>query len=420
MAFWLSVALWAMCWGGMFTGLYNIDNLSSSDPFIFFQAIRMFFPIVAMYASFIWILKERRRFPFARDPLGFFFLYALVGLAASVLLTPGAGSRQYSHFQGLFWVSVYLSPLVVIWAIVGEARVKERLQAVIYLNYAVFFFLTFALFPTAVRIFRGQAAFSAFYTLPFGFGQVTKNGTARYAMIVIIVAAMRFLSEKRPRRVLWIGALVPALFLLMQTQSRTGLLGLVVVCVLYVFLQGLDWRYLLAVPVVGFIVFVSGFKMRSAGRLDMLLDLSGRGGTWAKALGEVGKSPFLGWGFDADRMLLGGEQMHNSYLHALIQTGILGALSFFAAFAGLWFVILRSGLIRAVRKHAGADRIVLMESILIMGFLTSRGFFESTAAFFGLDQLIVVPAMAYIGMAATESMAEADAAAPDADARETA
>jgi O-antigen ligase len=402
MAFWLSVALWAMCWGGMFTGLYHIDYLKSSNPFTFFQGIRMFFPLLAMYASGIWLFKERRRFPFARDPVGFFFLYALIGLASSVFLHPGAESHTYSSFQGAYWVSVYFSPLIVIWAVVGESRVKERLQAIMYLNYVVFFFLMFALFPSAVRIFRGRAAFSAFYNLPFGFGQVTKNGAARYAMVVIIVAGMRFLTEKRRRRYVWLVALAPALFLLMQTQSRTGLLGLAVVGVLYVFVRGLDWRYILALPIIGFIVYVSGFKMRAEGRLDMLLDLSGRGGTWAAALKEIGRSPFLGWGFDADRMLLEGEQMHNSYLHATIQAGVLGGLCFLAAFAGLWFVVLRSGLLRSVRRRTGVDKIVLMESILIMGFLTSRGFFESTAAFFGLDQLLVIPAMAYIGLAASE------------------
>ena len=138
----------------------------------------------------------------------------------------------------------------------------------------------------------------------------------------------------------------------------------------------------------------------------MLLDLSGRGGTWAMALEEIGKSPFLGWGFNADRILLNSEQMHNSYLHALIQTGIIGAVCFFAAFAGLWLVILKSRLLGTIRRHRGADRIVLMESILIMGFMTSRGFFESTAAFFGVDQLLVIPAMAYIAIAASERAAK--------------
>jgi O-antigen ligase len=399
MSVWLAGALWALCWAGMFTGYYNIPNLGSSDPFTFFQAIRAFFPFLAMYLALIWILKERRRFPFSRDPLGFFFLYAVIGAVSSFALSPAPG-------QGTYWAGVYISPLFVLWAVVGGDRVRARLRAVIYLNYAVFFFLTFALFPTAVRIFRGQAAFSAFYTLPFGFGQVTKNGTARYALIVIIVAGVRFLSEPRRRRFLWLAALGPALFLLMQTQSRTGLLGLVVVGGLYILLRGMDARYILAMPVIGFIVFMSGFKMRAAGRLDALLDLSGRGDTWAWALREIGRSPFLGWGFDADRMLLEGEQMHNSYLHALIQAGTLGAVCFFAAFGVLWFIVLKSGLLETVRRRQGPDRIVLMESILIMGFLTSRGFFESTAAFFGVDLLLVVPAMAAIAIASAESAAE--------------
>jgi len=406
MSVWLSGVLWALCWAGMFTGFYNIGNLGSSNPFTFFQGIRAFFPFLGMYLALIWILKDRRGFPFFRDPIGFFFLYALMGAVSSFALSPVPD-------QGIYWAGVYLAPLAVLWAVVGGDRVRERLHAVIYLNYAVFFFLTFALFPTAVRIFRGQAAFSAFYNLPFGFGQVTKNGTARYALIVIIVAGMRFLAETRRRRFLWLAALFPALFLLMQTQSRTGLLGLVVVGGLYVLLQGLDRRYLLAMPIIGFIVFVSGFKMRAAGRLDALLDLSGRGETWSLALREIGRSPFLGWGFDADRMLLEGEQMHNSYLHALIQSGILGAVCFFAAFGALWLLVLRSGLLETVRRRRGPDRLILMESILIMGFLTSRGFFESTAAFFGVDLLLVIPAMAAIALAAAEPAGEespADAA----------
>jgi hypothetical protein len=37
-----------------------------------------------------------------------------------------------------------------------------------------------------------------------------------------------------------------------------------------------------------------------------------------------------------------------------------------------------------------------MQSVLILGFLTARSFFESTAAFYGVDLLLLVPAVAYI------------------------
>jgi O-antigen ligase len=395
----LSVALWALCWGGMFTGIYNIDNLHSSNPFVFFQGIRAFFPLLAMYVSIIWILKERRTFPFLGHPVGWLFLYCLIGVASSLFLSPAVR-------EGAYWSAAYLSPLLVLWALVGEAGAGELVRAVISLNYGVFLFLTFALLPAAIRIFRGTAAFSAFYTLPFGFGDVTKNGVARYALIVIIVAASRFLGGTGRRRFLWLGALAPALFLLMQTRSRTGLLGLVVISFLYVFLRGIDFRYFLAVPVVAFIVYTAGFQLRAQGRFDALLDLSGRGGTWAMALGEIGRSPFLGWGFNADRLLLNKEQMHNSYLHALIQTGVVGALCFFTALASLWLIVFRSGLCRSFRRRGGADRGFVLESILIMAFLTSRSFFESTAAFFGVDLLLVLPAMAAIALAAYEPASE--------------
>jgi O-antigen ligase len=263
--------------------------------------------------------------------------------------------------------------------------------------------LTFLLLPEAIKIFRGQAGFSAFYNLPLGFGGVTKNGVGRYAMIVIIVAAMRFLSETRRRRYLWLGGAFAGLFLLMQTQSRTALLGLAVCSALYMIMKRINWRYLLASPIVIFILWFSGYRMRAHGRLDALIDLSGREATWGRAFQLIGQSPFLGWGFDADRIMMNQEHIHNSYIHASIQVGIVGALLFFAALVSIWLLVLKTRLLEHTRDIKGEDQTVLMESILIVAFLTSRSFFESTAAFYGVDLLLIVPAMAFISLYAYES-----------------
>jgi hypothetical protein len=37
-----------------------------------------------------------------------------------------------------------------------------------------------------------------------------------------------------------------------------------------------------------------------------------------------------------------------------------------------------------------------MQAVLVLGFLTARSIFESTAAFYGVDLLLLVPAVAYI------------------------
>jgi len=388
-------AVWIGIWAGMFTGYYNLPELSSRNPFEFFQAFRALFPLFSLYICLIWLFKERTRFPFFKDPLGFLFLYSLVGVTASLFL-----SQEIP--QSMYWVGVYLAPLFMMWVVLRDPDSKILLRFIVYINYGVFFFLTFLLLPEAIRIFRGQAGFSAFYHLPLGFGGVTKNGVGRYAMVVIIVGAMRFLSERRRRRYFWLGAFFPGLFLLMQTQSRTALLGLAVCAAIYVIMKGLDWRYLLASPLVVFILWFSGYRMRARGSLDALIDLSGREATWGRAFELIGQSPFLGWGFDADRIMLNKEHIHNSYIHALLQVGSVGALLFIASLASIWVLVYKTRLLEHTRDVRGEDQTVLMESIMIVAFLTSRSFFESTAAFYGVDQLLIVPAMAFISLYAFE------------------
>ncbi|HSA94596.1 MAG TPA: O-antigen ligase family protein, partial [Acidobacteriota bacterium] len=140
-----------------------------------------------------------------------------------------------------------------------------------------------------------------------------------------------------------------------------------------------------------------------------LVFLTGRETTWQKGLVKIGESPFFGWGFHADRLLLNAEHMHNSYLHAAIQAGIPGALFFIAALAVLWTFLWRNGVLRRIRRAGDDDRTLLIQSVLILGFLTARSFFESTAAFFGVDLLLFVPAVCYLYQWALENPASEEA-----------
>ncbi len=126
------------------------------------------------------------------------------------------------------------------------------------------------------------------------------------------------------------------------------------------------------------------------------MNLTGRDYTWQRGLEQLKESPFLGWGFHADRLLLDFEHMHNSYLHAAMQSGIIGALFFAAAIVSTWVMVLKAGLMRRIKAVSGKERIFLAQAVLIAGFLTARSFFESTAAFYGVDLLLLVPAACYI------------------------
>jgi O-antigen ligase len=272
----------------------------------------------------------------------------------------------------------------------------HRLRVIMNLNYLVFLALTMSLVPSAYKISHGLSIYSQLYRLPFGLGSVNRNGVGRYALIVIIVAAVRLIMTRKIWRWLWIPPLIAALYLLAQTESRTSLLGLALVLVLFFLLKGINLKFLLFAPVALSLLYTVGFKQRAHGSFAELVALSGRETAWKAGIELIKSSPFLGWGFQADRINLSGAHMHNSFLQSAIQEGIVGAILFLGALVGIWSLMLWKNVFKVSRGLEGANQVHLIESVLIVAFLTSRSFFESTAAFYGVDLLLMVPAMAFI------------------------
>jgi len=257
-------------------------------------------------------------------------------------------------------------------------------------------FVILLTFPQTINVARGQVPYTQFYKLPFGFGEMRVNGVGRYALIVAIFAFIQFIHGRRIYKFFWGFFIFISLLTLAYTRSRTSLLGLAVVSLLFVFLQGLNLRFLIAGPVAAYILWVSGYKWRAQEHFERLLNLTGREYTWERGLEQIQRSPIFGWGFHADRLMLDSEHMHNSYLHSMIQSGILGGLLFAAAILAAWVLIIKNKLIKKARLLKGEEKNLFMCSILLLGFLTSRSFFESTAAFYGVDLLVLLPAVSYI------------------------
>jgi len=384
------VLLWMLVWGGMFTGPYNLEMPKfTASAFDVFQGLRALLPILALYLSVIWLLFKKPKINILKTPLAFFLAYGLTGIITSLFLSVSA-------VESLYWAGVYISAVCVVWCAFESARPRDSLRTIINMNYAIFIFIAMSFIPEAVRVFLGRESFSSYYLLFFGLGEVTKNGVGRFALVALIVFFVRFMTVSGWKKYLWFLGIVPLGFLVMITQSRTALLGLAIVVATFIMLWGVDWRYLFFAPAGAYVLWTSGIKWRSQGSIEQLLSLTGRETTWQKGLAQIEHSPFFGWGFNADRILLRFEHMHNSILQALIQTGIIGCFFFCAGFFWFWWELIASGLVRKTKRLVGTEKAFVMESILIVAFLTARSFFESTAAFFGVDLLLLLPSMAYV------------------------
>ena len=384
------IFLWFLVWGGMFTDEYSFrSSVMFSNPFAFFQGVRALLPMLAVYIIFVWIMTQRPSFPFRKNPIRFLFLYWLIGFIVSVFFSPVV-------VRSFYWAMMYLAPLLVIWRAFEAEESLSSVRWMTYINYGIFILLTLSLTPDVLRGGGIDEAHNRMYSLPFNLGQVISNGVGRYALISIIIAGTRFQFQQGKKKLLWFLLIVPSFYVLARTQSRTALLGLAVASILFILMRKADWRLMFVGPLAAYVIWTSGYKWRAQGSLDRLVDLAGREAGWQRVIDLIKQSPFLGWGFHADRILLQSGHTHNSFLHSMVQSGLVGFILFVAAFLSLWILVVKSRLIGRVKDIQGEDKLLIMESIMILGFMSSRCFFESTGAFYGVDLLLIVPAMAFI------------------------
>ncbi|NQW21902.1 MAG: O-antigen ligase family protein [SAR202 cluster bacterium] len=120
---------------------------------------------------------------------------------------------------------------------------------------------------------------------------------------------------------------------------------------------------------------------------------TGRTAVWKEGWKYVKRSPLLGYGFNADRLLL-GTHMHNAVMHSLIQAGFVGAIPFISAGILAWLLFFR--IVRRLTLIPNAHKCLVIQCGGVLAFLTMRSFPESTGAFFGVDWLVLALVMLYL------------------------
>ena len=120
---------------------------------------------------------------------------------------------------------------------------------------------------------------------------------------------------------------------------------------------------------------------------------TGRTSVWAEGLELFKESPFIGYGFHADRLIL-GTHLHNSFMQVLVQTGVIGTIPFLLAVIFSWILLIRN--LRRLNQLPLAHKNLIIQVAGILAFFTVRSFPESTGAFFGIDWLILAPILLYL------------------------
>jgi hypothetical protein len=124
-----------------------------------------------------------------------------------------------------------------------------------------------------------------------------------------------------------------------------------------------------------------------------LLSLTGRVFVWEDGLELIKDRPLLGYGFHADRLVL-REHMHNTYLHGVLQTGLIGALPLIIGLVLTWILFLKAVLKLSRLTVAHRHSVILVGGVLAL--FSVRTIPESTGALFGVDWLLLAPLLLYL------------------------
>jgi O-antigen ligase len=398
----MGMGLWGLLWLGYNTGLgYAIDPTYANTTVNLVHAIRAFFPILAAWISILIIFtRSKRLFPWIMGPLGLMLLYAITGLASSATIS-------IDPRDALYMGANYLAIVLVLLAIVMVEDPLPDIRLVLKFTWIVGTMITLSLLGAIPYLHAGSLAEPeagsvgphayARKGVIMGMPSTRNTGFARYAAMTALVALPGLMRKGKLRvRIAWGIVFAASLYALVLANGRTEMLAFVACLgvilgterakrVVY-FLVGTGAAILLGLR--GFYSKFFLFITRT-GTVD--LTLTGRTRLWEGGWRILGESPWVGFGFQADRFYL-GEHLHNAYLHVFLQSGFLGGGAILLGLLIVWYYLIKYFLI----KQPADKSLIPPEIPAIFLFVTISSVTESTFAYFSAAWLLSAPIVAYV------------------------
>jgi len=403
----LPLALWLMLWAGQNTGVEVIFLAQTTIGKL--HGYRSLLPLLAALLA-LWNIFTRGSIspvPF-RGALGFMALYALLGIPGSVFVSPRPEIA-------LGWWAAYVSVFLILGAVVHGPDSIARICAIISLNRLLVGAILLVLVTIGGDVISSSRlrpdidrmpGYSVLAIRPEvgGMPMVRASGVGRYAAVLAIAALARLRSSAGWRLPYWALLLTFSLGVIVLYHSRSAAVG-AAICTLGVLAlraKGqakvffLSAALLLAVwlSVSGLPVPAARYLARGADPATQYGGWTGRMNLWEAAFPVLKDSPLIGFGFHGDRLMTNWWAVHNAWLHALLQSGLLGTLCFAGGFITAWLLLFRA--LRLLPVLPAEQKIVLTESAGVLGFFTLRTVSESSGAYFGVDWLLLAPVFAYL------------------------
>jgi hypothetical protein len=304
----------------------------------------------------------------------------------------------------LYWSVAFLATIFAAWTFIDRAEPMNSARVLLVVTWVATF--------VVAAIVGYQARNSVFGEGGTGYGVIGElhdlsrsSGVARWAAVPGLVCLLRAYHTRKVSVIaFYLGAAAISFFIVYRMQSRGAIFGVVAALLFALLVSSKMRRYALpfaAVAIVFILILDSPATVsnRVASYLERgqtpeaFLSMTGRTRAYKHGLAAFQEAPIFGRGQWADRLVI-GEHVHNSFLQALLNAGILGGIPYLGSWVFGWVLFYK--LQKRSASLLSEDRIHVLECGTVMMFFSVRAIPETTTASFAVDLLVMVAVYVYL------------------------
>jgi O-antigen ligase len=391
----VAAILWLFLWANLDTGFWNLEKPDSTSEWQ--AAIRAGLPFLVLpLAAFILIRKNALKLP-GLAPSRLLLIY---GIFAAI-----AGIFSPEPLWAAYWSITYLSTILTAWTFVDGRFPLESARTMLLITWIVTFLVAAYLGHSSSAMIFGHPI-SAYNRPETGLDKLSRSsGIARWAAIPGLICVVRaFYSRRLIPIAIFVAIAGVSFFIVFRMQSRGAVFGSLAALAFILVLSSRMRRYALPFLVIStaFLILlespgviseqVSDYLRRGQSE-ELFESMSGRTSIYEHGIAAFQDAPFFGRGQWTDRIVF-YEHVHNSFLQALLNAGVVGGAPYFASWIAGWIMFFK--LRNRWRWLSREDRLCLLESGTVMTFFTVRAIPETTTASFAVDLLVMVAIYVYL------------------------
>lgn len=359
--------------------------------------VRAVLPLFVLpLALLLYFGRKQIRLPW-NGPSALLLFYGAIGAVGTIFSPEPLWSG--------YWSIAFVATVVVARQFPGRTDPIISARLLLWITWIATFIVA------VIVAYQGRAAI--FGAAPSGYGIISRelnglsrsSGVARWAAVPGLVCMVRaFHTRKIWPMAIYLGVAGVFFFIVYRMQSRGAVFGAAASLIFILLIARRGRRYALPFAAVAIVtIFLIETPQVVSGRVGDYLrrgqsaqqfeSMTGRTRAYEHGIKAFADAPIFGRGQWADRLTV-GEHVHNSYLAAMLDGGVVGAAPYLASWIAGWILFLR--LQKDRTRLCQQDRLALLECGAVMMFFAVRAIPETTTAEFSPDLLIMIAVYLYM------------------------